>query len=254
MKKLFFMALIICLIPLHSFAASLKIPENVLDISKENTYPNPTHDLLQLEPSALAKSLLESSNVKIANPDLVHILNETSVAKAPLAIGYKATIYLGKWALNYESTSTTVNWQYKKINVNYSDNRAGKAPYKMHYAQANHVVIKGGLTSSVEFEDDVKRMILLKSMEKTDLPLSFQTAVGIGTKSEKTFPVPKKQLGYLHGYAPAVNEKGKVTYGEVYLLLRGGKKSLVVKNITSQGIGAWIPLQDKVTVNFTSEN
>ncbi|MBD4935389.1 hypothetical protein GUF79_04570, partial [Xanthomonas citri pv. citri] len=45
-------------------------------------------------------------------------------------------------------------------------------------------------------------------------------------------------------------EKGKVTYGEVYLVLKGNKRKLVVKNVTSQGIGAWIPVQDHVTFGF----
>lgn len=254
MKKVLAIVLIVCFIPFHTFASNISIPDNVLDISKENTYPNPTQDLPRLEPSSLAKLLLESSNVRIDNPDLIHMLNESSISKAPLAVGYKATIYLGKWALNYETVNTTVNWQYKKINTNYNDNRSGKLPYKMHYTQATHAVVKGGLTSSVEFEDDVKRMMLLKAMEKSGLPLSFQTAVGVGTKTEKPFSVQPRKLGYLHGYVPAVNEKGKVTFGEVYLLLRGGKKSIVVKNITSQGIGAWIPIQDKVTVIFSGEH
>ncbi|MCI3987556.1 YfkD family protein, partial [Bacillus vallismortis] len=54
----------------------------------------------------------------------------------------------------------------------------------------------------------------------------------------------------LNAYAPAVNEKGKVTYGEVYLVLKWNKRKLVVKNVTSQGIGACIPVQDHVTFGF----
>lgn len=57
-------------------------------------------------------------------------------------------------------------------------------------------------------------------------------------------------LGYLNGFAPAVNEKGNVTYGEVYLMLKGSKKSIVIKNVTSQGISAWIPIQDHVHSNL----
>lgn len=33
-------------------------------------------------------------------------------------------------------------------------------------------------------------------------------------------------------------------------MLKGSKKTLVVKNITSQGIGAWIPIQDHVSFGF----
>lgn len=93
-------------------------------------------------------------------------------------------------------------------------------------------------------------MMLLKASKRTNLPLSFETVVGAGTKSERIYNVAPSRLGYLYAYASAVNEKGKVTYGEVYLVLRGNKKSLVVKNVTSQGIGAWIPVQDYISFGF----
>jgi hypothetical protein len=87
-------------------------------------------------------------------------------------------------------------------------------------------------------------------MKKTNLPLAFDTVIGIGTKKDRVYNVPVKKIGYLYAYAPAVNEKGKVTYGEVYVVLKGNKKSIVVKNITTQGIGAWIPVQDRVSFSY----
>lgn len=48
-----------------------------------------------------------------------------------------------------------------------------------------------------------------------------------------------------------MNEKGKVTYGEVYLVLKGTKREILVKNVTSHGIGAWIPIQDYVSFGFS---
>lgn len=95
-------------------------------------------------------------------------------------------------------------------------------------------------------------MMLLKAAEKTGLPLAFETVIGAGTKKDQVYNIPPKRLGYLYGYAPAVNEKGKVTYGEVYLVLKGNKKKLIIKNVTSQGIGAWIPIQDHVTFGFVA--
>lgn len=253
MKKLHLicmMALVIFLCPNLVFA--IDVPSNVIDISKENTYTNNAQDISQLEPSKLSKMLLDSSNVVIDNPELIRIFNESSFAKAPLSVGYKAKIYLGKWPLHYESTSTTINWQFKKINTNYLDNRGSNTPTNMYYDQTMYSAVKGGLTSSIEFEDTVKKMMLLKAIEKTKLSLAFQSVVGESTKTEKTYTVGAKQIGYLHGYAPAVSEKGKITFGEVYLILNGGKKSVVVKNVTTQGIGAWIPIQDKVTTIFAS--
>ncbi len=229
-----------------------EIPNSVLNIAKENTYPNPTQDLPYLQPSDLAKELIDSSEVKVENPDLIRILNESSISTTPLAIGYRATIYLGQWPLSYESTETGTNWEYKKINTNFVDNRGGKAPVQMKYNQEAQKHIKGGLTAKIQGPEDVKKMMLIKAAEKTGLPLSFETIIGAGTKKDQVYNVPSKRLGYLYGYAPAVSEKGKVTYGEVYLVLKGSKKSLVVKNVTHQGIGAWIPVQDHVSFGFVA--
>jgi peroxiredoxin family protein len=231
-----------------------KIPSSVMEISKENTYPNPTQDLPYLQPSELTKSLIDTSDVPIENPDLIRILNESTISDAPLAFGYRATIFLGHWALSYESTETATNWEYQKINTNYQDNRGGKSPVQVHYKQEAQKSIKGGLTAKVPESEHVKKMMLLKAMQKTNLPLSFETIIGAGTKKDQVYNIPSKKLGYLYAYAPAVNEKGKVTYGEVYLVLKGNKKSIVVKNITSQGIGAWIPLQDHVSFGFVTSD
>lgn len=229
-----------------------KIPGSVMELTKENTYPNPTQDLPFLQPSELTQTLIDTSSVPIENPDLIRILNESTISDAPLAFGYRATIFLGQWALNYESTETATNWEYQKINTNFQDNRGGKSPIQIHYKQEAQKQVKGALTAKVPEADHVKKMMLLKAMKKTNLPLSWETIVGAGTKKDQVYNIPPKKLGYLYAYAPAVNEKGKVTYGEVYLELKGNKKSIVVKNVTSQGIGGWIPLQDHASFGFTT--
>jgi hypothetical protein len=229
-----------------------QIPPSVMNIAKENTYPNSTQDLPTLQPSDLTQKLLDSSKVKIENPNLIRMLNETSVNSTPFAIGYRAIIYLGQWPLNYESTETAPNWEYQRINTNYYDNRGGNVPYQFHYVQEAQKVVRGGLTAKIQNAEEVKQMMLLKAMKKTNLPLAFETVVGGGTKKNQIYNIPPKRLGYLYGYAPAVNEKGKVTYGEVYLMLKGNKKMIVVKNVTSQGIGAWIPVQDHVSFGFVA--
>ncbi|MFC3885377.1 YfkD family protein [Bacillus songklensis] len=233
-----------------NIASSVKVPNSALNISKENTYPNASQDMPYLEPSELAKELIGTSNVKIENPDLIRMLNESTISKSILAFGSRATIYLGQWPLNYESSETNTNWEYQRINTNLFDNRGGKIPYQIRYRQEEQKQIKGGLTASVPNAEHVKQMMLLKAMDKTNLPLAFTTVIGAGTKKDQVYNVPPKKIGYLYGYAPAVNEKGKVTYGEVYLVLKGTKHSIVVKNVTSQGIGAWIPVQDYVSFSF----
>ncbi|WP_409304368.1 YfkD family protein [Peribacillus sp. SCS-155] len=232
--------------------ARIHIPPSVLNVAKENTYPNATQDLPLLQPSKFAKQLLQSSDIKIENPQLIHMLNESTVAKAPFAFGYRATIYMGHWALNYQSAETSPNWEYQKINTNYYDNRGGNVPYKIHYVQEAQKNVRGGLTARIPASDDVQKMMLLEAAEKTKLPLAFETIIGGGTKKDHTYNIPAKRMGYLHAYASAVNEKGKVTYGEVYLVLKGNKKMLSIKNVTSQGIGAWIPVQDHLSFSFSA--
>ena len=229
--------------------SSVKIPNSVLNIAKENTYPNSTQDQPYLQPSEWSQELIETSNVRIENPNLIRILNESTVNKAP-TIGLRATIYLGEWPLNYASTETSPNWEYQKVNTNYFDNRGGKSNYQIHYVQEAQKVVKGGLTAKVPHADDVEKMMLIKAIDKSKLPLAFQTIVGAGTKKDQVYNISPKRLGYLYAYAPAINEKGKVTYGEVYLVMKGTKRSIVVKNVTSQGVGAWIPVQDHVHFGF----
>ncbi|MDA1477218.1 YfkD famly protein [Bacillus changyiensis] len=231
-------------------AKAMKVPNSVTNISKENTYPNASQDQPRLQPSELAKELLETSDTAIENPHLIKMLNESSISGTPLAIGYRATIYLGRWALSYNSNETVANWEYQKINMNRYDNRSGKSTAEITYSQEKTSKIKGGLTAKVPKAEDVKNMMMLKAMEKTKLPLAFETVVGAGTKRDQTYKVSPKKLGVLNAFAPAINEKGKITYGEVYLVLKGNKRKLVVKNITSQGIGAWIPVQDHLTMGF----
>lgn len=94
------------------------------------------------------------------------MLNESSISGTPLAIGYRATIYLGRWALGYTSNETVANWEYRKINTNRFDNRGGKAPAELTYSQEQTSKIKGGLTAKVPKAEDVKNMMMLKAMEK----------------------------------------------------------------------------------------
>ena len=232
--------------------AKYEIPDYVMNVAKDNTYPNPSQDLPQLQPSELTKELLETAKVEIENPDLILLLNETSLKKPIIALGHKATIYLGNWPLNYESKETSPNWEYQKINTNFYDNRGGNSAYKIHFVQESQKIVRGGLTAKIPEAHQVKKMMLREASEKTNLPLSFETIIGAGTKKDQYYNIPSRKLGYLDSYATAINEKGTVTYGEVYLVLEGKKKYIKVKNVTSQGIGAWIPIQDHLSFKFTS--
>ncbi|MGM7703338.1 YfkD family protein [Pseudalkalibacillus sp. Hm43] len=232
----------------------VSIPNSTVSISKENTYPNATQDLPDLQPSELTREMFSTTKIKIENPELIRLFNESHISPTKTAIGYRASIYLGQWPLNYESAETNVNWEYHKVNVNQLNNRGGTAIQQLRFVQENEQKVSGGLTAKVESSDDVQKMMMIKASEKTQLPLSFTTVIGRGTKKENVYNIPPKKVGYLSGYVPAVNEKGRVTYGEVYINLKGNKKSIEVKNVTHQGIGAWIPVQDYITFRFNMTN
>ncbi|ADU29080.1 YfkD famly protein [Bacillus cellulosilyticus] len=226
------------------------IPDSAMDISKDNTYPNPTQDLPRLHPSELAEELLESTDIHIENPELIKMFNESAIKGSKLAIGMNVSIYLGQWPLAYESDESKINWDFEKVNTNVLDNRGGNEAKKIHYSQEQQKRIKGGLTAEIPNGDMVQKLMLLKATEKLNLPLSFSTVIGHNTKTDRVYNVAPKVMGYLDTYVPAVNEKGKVTYGEVYLRMKGDKKWLEVKNVTKQGIGAWIPVQDYVNLKL----
>lgn len=226
------------------------LPENVRSIQKENTFPNVTEEIELLEPSEETKQLLKESDVKIANSEVIKMLNESVINPSPLAIGYRATIYLGRWPLRYESESTSTIWDYQLINDNDLDNQDGNDVQELRYIQQEEKEVKGALTNKISHASTIKQMMLETSQRKTKLPLAFKTVFGANTKLKDFYHVPANKRGKLAAYAPAINEKGQVTFGEVYIQLKGSDKELVVKNITQQGIGAWIPIQDHVSMSF----
>ena len=56
----------------------ISAPSSVLNVTKENTYPNPKEEIPKLEPSELTIDLIESNKIKIENPELIHMLNESA--------------------------------------------------------------------------------------------------------------------------------------------------------------------------------
>lgn len=229
---------------------AFKLPKNVLSISKENTFPNTSEDFEVIEPSKMTKELLDGVDIPVDNPDLIKLLNESTIKPTPIAFGYRAHVYLGRWPLNYQSENTSVIWDYDPINKNELNNIGGDVVQEIRYVQQNQKETKGALTNKIEHPEIIKKMMLQKATKKTNLPLSFSTVVGTNTKLDNFYNVPTKKIGYLHAFSPAVNEKGKITFGEVYIQLKGSEKEIVIKNVTKQGIGAWIPIQDHVSFSF----
>jgi|SRR5690625_168988 len=258
-KRLIFLMLVtfICtLIPSYSFAAEkeeteneFSLPKNVFSLTKENTHKNTLEDESSIEPSDLTKELIDDTSVKITNQNMIKMLNETSLKPSPISFGYRGMIYLGRWALNYESKETTVNWEYQQVNTNELNNIGGNHEELLQYVQQGDKEVNGVLTSKIAKPDDVRQMMLTAVKQATDLPVTFQTKVGNNTKKSNKYNVPVKKHGFLHAYVPAVHEKGNITFGEVYVQLKGSKKSLLIKNVTKQTIGAWMPLHDHVSIH-----
>ncbi|MDF2557740.1 MAG: hypothetical protein K0R71_1568 [Bacillales bacterium] len=246
-------AFIILLMPLLA-EAKVKIPSSVYNIEKENTVTNSTIDDISIEPNVLAKKLIKSSNVKIENPSLVSLLNETQISKNPMAFWYRAKVFLGKWPLNYQSEETHVNWEYEKVNTNVVDNRGGTESAMLNYHQQTFKSMKGHITPDVSKNGDIQNMILGKVVKQTGLPADLEAKIGSGTKKENRYQVPVRKLGLMNAYIPAVLDKGKVTYGEVYLVLKGGKPSIEVKNVSTQKVSSCFPIQDYVSLKLQTAN
>ncbi|QHE54189.1 hypothetical protein GS400_02910 [Pontibacillus sp. HMF3514] len=226
---------------------------SVLDISKENTYPNTPSMKEQVKPNELTKELLEDAKVQINNPQLIKMLNETDLQPSPLAIGYRGMIYMGEWPLNYETKEQSINWQYQKINTNQKDNQDGYESKNIHYSQEKERAVRGALTEKVDYPNQIKEMMLFEAQKRAELPLAFDTVIGEGTDMNLSYGVPSKKVGILEAYAPAVHEQGKVTFGEVYLKLKGSKTKIVIQNVETKDVGAWIPVQDRLSITFRAQ-
>src|SRR5699024_1107790 len=140
-----------------------KLPNHVLSISKENTFPNISDQQEMIEPSKLTKQLLEGLDLPIDNLTLIKMLNETTLNPSPIAVGYRGNVYLGRWPLHYESEDMTVNWEYEHINENELNNVSGDVQQKLSYNQEKESDIRGALTNRVERANEIKKMMLQKA-------------------------------------------------------------------------------------------
>lgn len=229
----------------------LSLPKNVRSILKANSYPNASEEMTVVEPSSFTKQLLESAEEKIENPEMIQLLNESAVKTTPFSIGYDAHIYLGRWPLSYESESSSIIWDYEHINTNELNNRNSDEAQELTYIQQKEQTVKGALMNKIDHPDMIKKLMLATIANKADFPVAFSVKVGENTKLKDQYNVGAKKIGSLDAYVPAVNEKGQAIYGDVYIQSKGSQVSLQVKNVTKHGIGAWIPIQDHVSLTYT---
>src|SRR5690625_2198177 len=160
-----------------------------------------TEDMELIEPSKETKELLQAKKVKIDNPDVIKMLNESVINPSPIAIGYRANIYLGRWPLYYESENTSVIWDYQEINEQDLNNHVGESVQERRYIPQEEREGKGALTNKRTHACMIKQMILQSSQQTTSLPLSFSTLCGAKTKLEDFDNVPKDKSGVVQEYA-----------------------------------------------------
>ncbi|KAB8129365.1 hypothetical protein F9U64_15255 [Gracilibacillus oryzae] len=239
---------IICINPLY--AEKLEIPNHVVPVEKENTAQQMKEEETIAEPSEFVKELIDSVDIKIENPDLVKMLNESEINPSPLAIGYRGNVYLGHWPLRYDSKESNVNWEFQLINNNEANNYNGEKNIGINYEQLEEKHIKGGLTSKVNHPDQIMTMIINSAEKRHSIPLTFHAVFGKGTRLSQTYDVPVNKVGSLKAFASALQEKGQITFGEVYIELKGSKKKLVVKNVTKQEVGAFIPVENHIAFSY----
>lgn len=228
----------------------LSLPKNVLSITKTNTFPNASEEMTIVEPSSFTKQLLKEVDQPIDNPEIINMLNESSVKTTPFSFGYDAEIYLGRWPLYYESESSSIIWDYEHVNTNELNNRNSDEGQEIKYLQEKEREVKGALMNKIEDADMIKKLILQKTKSKADFSVAFSTKVGANTKLNEIYNVAAKKIGTLDAYVPAVNEKGQVIYGDIYVKSKGSDVSLEIKNVTKHGIGAWIPIQDHIALTY----
>ncbi|MDI5789490.1 YfkD family protein [Bacillus licheniformis] len=93
------------------------------------------------------------------------MLNESSISGTPLAIGYRATIYLGRWALGYTSNETVANWEYRKSTQTALTTGAGKHLQNSRIPR-NRRANQRRLNSESSKGGRCQNMMMLKAMEK----------------------------------------------------------------------------------------
>ncbi len=245
------LSLMMLTIPLIAHSKE-EVPDNLVSIEKENTYTHMSEEDATIEASDEVKDLLDDAEMDINNPVLIKLLNESTIKPSPIAFGYRATIFLGHWPLAYQSDSSEVKWDFQTINRNEVNANSAKKE-ELFYYQIEEKHVKGALTAKVERSDQINQMILQAARDQHDLPLTFHAVVGKETKTSKTYTVPESKTGSLEAHIPAVKDKGKLTLGEVYLELKGSKKKLVIKNVTKQEIGAYIPIANHLTFSFETK-
>ncbi|UOQ48863.1 YfkD family protein [Gracilibacillus caseinilyticus] len=230
-----------------------KAPDDLTSIEKENTNQQMTEEEATIEPSGLVKELMKEANIELDNPMLIKLLNESTIDPTPFSIGYRANIYLGHWPLSYQSESSQVNWDFQTVNTNELNNAGGEKTEDVYYYQIEDKHIKGALTAKVDNAEQIKQMILHEARDQHELPLTFEAVIGKETKLSKTYQVAAGKTGVLKANIPAVKDTGHITVGEVYLELKGSKKQLVVKNVTKQEVGAYIPVANHLTFMYTTK-
>lgn len=255
MEKLGLSIILACMfltVPFTSVTQA-KSDEELVNIAEENTFQHAELEQNEIKTSKHVKELLQESEIKIENSKLIQLLNESSWRTSPFAFGYNASISLGRWPLHYTSEDSSIYPQFQTVNINEKENNDSGKAVNIYYHQLEKKRVNGALTEKVDHADQIKEMILQKAAQQHDFPLAFQATIGKDTKLSETYPVPPSQKGILKAHIPAIKESGYLTMGEITLKMKGSETELVVKNVTEQEVGAFIPIRNQLSFTFESE-
>ncbi|ENH97998.1 hypothetical protein J416_02559 [Gracilibacillus halophilus YIM-C55.5] len=226
----------------------------VLDIEDENTKQVNVEKQDDIKANEFVSDLLADVDTEIHNPFLIKQLNETAINPSPFAIGYRGKIFLGRWPLSYQSSKASWNWKYQKVNEIDHTNMGDHAPQSILYQQEEEKHVYGALADKVDHADQIKQMIWQQAQEKEDLPLTFHAVVGQHTQIRDAYQLSENQSGSLTAFVPAKKETGETTYADVYIQLKGANKELIVKDVTTQSVSAWLPVANHITLTYESDS
>src|SRR5699024_5751158 len=94
--------------------------------------------------------LLKSTKEAIDNPSFIKLLNESTFSSRYFSFGTNAEIYLGRWPLTYEATTTSIIRDY------YETGKIFVHDNMIQHEQSQTIQVEGALNKKIEQSDDVK--------------------------------------------------------------------------------------------------
>src|SRR5699024_337593 len=172
-------------------------------------------------------------DLKIENNRLIQLLNEAHFKANMFSFGIDVDIYVGRWPIHYDFDLVEVKNDYHFIGD--VETKEGKKVYR----QEENEVVQGALTHHLEESEEVKCLMIDTIHREKEMAATFKLTIKKGQIFEEKYLQDEV-------YVPALHVDGKVHYADVYLKWRGKRAKVILKNKTSEQIGAWLPIRHHV--------